>query len=580
MKHNRLLALILLTLAASGVAQTAAPTFTTGDYQIAGTVIDFISGQPIAGAAVQLAPVTDRAATRNVRTGPDGHFEFSGLTRGKYSLGASFRGYPAQGLDQHDAYSTAVAVGPALDATHIIFRLRPGASIHGRVVDEENEPVEGATVRLFLTGTVNGRVGTRIIRGASTDDQGAYAFTRLPEGTYYVAVNGRPWYSSYAGVRTLRLHQPDSSGGEPATDESTETPDDSADSTAQLDKTYPLTFYGGTTNSTDASPIDLRPGESVTTDINVRAVPNVHLRIPQDPQPPATDQPDSDLAIRGVSADRMRFMRAAPQVQVFQRLFNDTLVNIGAQFNGGSAQPEVTGFPAGRYLIQVSKMGENNVSGGYQELDVAGDMLLPTGALPVATVGGTVQFEGTPPARNFGLVMRNNETNRFLGTTLAGSGEFETKDALIPGRYEMAVFGAPGWFLKSVTASGAKLSGRTLVIAGGETVRLSLVVSQGLGEINGTAMRDGKPWGGAMIVLAPRNAANSESLFRRDQSDSDGTFTLRDVVPGQYMLVAIQDGWKLAWTDPNVLKRYAAHSENLQVAPSSKLQSTVTVQDR
>ena len=32
-------------------------------------------------------------------------------------------------------------------------------------------------------------------------------------------------------------------------------------------------------------------------------------------------------------------------------------------------------------------------------------------------------------------------------------------------------------------------------------------------------------------------------LIRRDQSDSDGSFALRDVVPGQYTVVAIQDGW-------------------------------------
>jgi len=36
-------------------------------------------------------------------------------------------------------------------------------------------------------------------------------------------------------------------------------------------------------------------------------------------------------------------------------------------------------------------------------------------------------------------------------------------------------------------------------------------------------------------------------LVRRDQSDSDGIFTLHSVVAGQYTVVAISDGWDLEW---------------------------------
>jgi len=47
-----------------------------------------------------------------------------------------------------------------------------------------------------------------------------------------------------------------------------------------------------------------------------------------------------------------------------------------------------------------------------------------------------------------------------------------------------------------------------------------------------------------------------EGLARRDQSDSDGSFSLHDVVPGNYILVAIEDGWELDWTQPQVIGRY------------------------
>ena len=56
-----------------------------------------------------------------------------------------------------------------------------------------------------------------------------------------------------------------------------------------------------------------------------------------------------------------------------------------------------------------------------------------------------------------------------------------------------------------------------------------------------------------MIVLVPQDAANNSPLFRRDQSDSDGSFTLLNVVPGQYTVLALAQGWDLEWGNPAVL---------------------------
>jgi hypothetical protein len=59
-----------------------------------------------------------------------------------------------------------------------------------------------------------------------------------------------------------------------------------------------------------------------------------------------------------------------------------------------------------------------------------------------------------------------------------------------------------------------------------------------------------------MVVLAPKDLTTIQGLVRRDQSDSDGSFALRDVVPGQYTVVAIEDGWNLDWEQPGVIGRY------------------------
>jgi Carboxypeptidase regulatory-like domain len=576
MRSLRTLVFCLVALAAAALAQTHDATPAPEPDQIAGTVVDFVTSQPLAGAAVQIASVTNRSATVTVRTGPDGHFAFSGLARGKYSLGASYRGYPAQGYEQHDAYSTAIAVGPGLDSTHLVFRLRPGATIRGRVIDEENEPVNRAMIRLFVTGTINGRTGTRIARMATTDDQGSYTFAHLPDATYYVAVNGHPWYAegnAYAAHRRNPnrgwIAQP---GQQPATEVDEPEPDRANDA-RQFDKVFPLTFFNGTTNSAGATPIDLTPGANVTADITVRSLPAVHLRVPFERQPAAEQQgsfPNGSISFRN----------APPRVEVFQRIFEDTLINVATGSNSDERGLDFSGFPAGRYLIQVSKPGETNASGAYQEAELAGEMDVPTGAVPTATLSSMVQFQEAPPRQPLVLMLHNIDTQRTFGTRFTGNGEFQFEDALLPGRYEMAIGNMPGWYLSAVTATGAKLSGRTLHITGGENIHLNLKIAYGLTEINGSVMRDDKPWSGAMVVLVPRDPGNTAVLFRRDQSDSDGTFTLRDVVPGQYTLLAIQDGWKLAWTNPTVLKPYLAKGAILQVSPSAKLQTTVTVQDR
>jgi hypothetical protein len=83
-----------------------------------------------------------------------------------------------------------------------------------------------------------------------------------------------------------------------------------------------------------------------------------------------------------------------------------------------------------------------------------------------------------------------------------------------------------------------------------------------------------------MVLLAPENAKDNQILFRRDQSDSDGTFLLSSIVPGRYRLLAIDDGWELDWADPNVLAAYLKKSITVQVHARDKFKQTVEVQSR
>ena len=103
-------------------------------------------------------------------------------------------------------------------------------------------------------------------------------------------------------------------------------------------------------------------------------------------------------------------------------------------------------------------------------------------------------------------------------------------------------------------------------------------MSKGLEEVTGVAERDGKPLAGAMVVLIPDKIDGNESSFRRDQSDSDGSFTLRGIVPGKYTVVAIEQGWELEWGKAEVLRPYLANAERLEITAKGRYQVKVRVQ--
>jgi hypothetical protein len=112
---------------------------------------------------------------------------------------------------------------------------------------------------------------------------------------------------------------------------------------------------------------------------------------------------------------------------------------------------------------------------------------------------------------------------------------------------------------------------------------LTVELSEGLGRIEGVALRDGKGVGGAMIVLVSKelvsqDVAGGASVVRRDQSDSDGTFAMANVPPGEYTVLAIENGWDQDWGDPELLQGWLSGGAAVKVAPNGKPRVQVNVQ--
>jgi len=103
----------------------------------------------------------------------------------------------------------------------------------------------------------------------------------------------------------------------------------------------------------------------------------------------------------------------------------------------------------------------------------------------------------------------------------------------------------------------------------GSLPSISITLVPGDAQVNGVVNRAGKGVAGAMVVLVPKNPDLHRDLFRRDQSDLDGTFSLQGVVPGSYTVLAIDDGWNLDWSEPAVIAAYLKGGRTIKIAGQS-----------
>jgi len=183
------------------------------------------------------------------------------------------------------------------------------------------------------------------------------------------------------------------------------------------------------------------------------------------------------------------------------------------------------------------------------------------------------------PAGKIYVVLANRASGLNFSAEVSDKGMFDFKDSEIrPGSYDVLLLNAPGFQVKGLLAKGARTVGQTLEISGGGSVQLVCTGTHAVARINGIVLRDDKPFAGAMVVLVPRDPDSNWVLFRRDQSDSDGTFTLPEVIPGSYTVIAIENGWDLDWASPAVLLPYLKNGTPIGLAGEGKLSVKVQLQ--
>lgn len=529
----------------SQTTNTAQAPLSGGGYKISGTVINKVTSSPLALARISIADAKNSAKSAFVITSENGKFEFTGVPAGKYSLTGEKRGFVTASYDQHEEFSTAIVTGAGLDTENLTLRLAPNAVISGKVLDEAGEPVRHATISLYRDDHSSGVDQIRHIRGTVTDDQGAYEIASLRPGTYFVSVNATPWYAIHPTSRgeTPRF------GHEPG-------PVDRS-----LDVAYPLTFYADVTDSDDATPIPIRGGDHLQVDIHLNPVPALRLLFHV--------SGDREHGFAHPSFQQPVFDSSLPVTSTGERMISRGLL-------------EVTGVPAGRYNINLNgqeaalQMNGVDLTRDGQEIDTSRAETLSS-----VRISAQVQGEATLP-QNLFVGLRSGNRNSLGMRMLDPKGEVEYQQ-ITPGPYEVIARGSTTpYSVAHMTVDGTPVTGHTLTVMPGSSPTVDVTLVGGSINVAGSVKKAGHAFGGAMVVLVPKDPQNDHDLFRRDQSDLDGTFTLRGVIPGSYTILAIENGWDLEWSQPSVITAYLKQGRKVQVSNQSgnsvKLTEAIEVQ--
>jgi hypothetical protein len=509
-------------------------------WRISGKVVDGRSGQALARCVVEINPTTERNRSLSTETGDDGQFVFDGLALGKYQLSAARRGYLTQSYQEHESFSTAVAVGPELKSEGLIFNLMPQAIFYGVVTDEAGEPVRRAQVQLFEDRDRDGVRSTQQRQTVSTDDRGMYEIPNIAPANYFLSVSAQPWYARGMSGRMM---------------DTTERLAQESETTSELDVAYPTTFYPHATDSEEATPIPIKGGERIEIDVTLIAQHAMRLRL---------SVPRDEQGHFGVSLTRSVFGQAE-QVTTGMQMSRDGVL-------------EVDGVLPGRYDVTLTTYAGNHPEATHFTAEVAGGatQLNEEGSADEVSVAGKViSLDTKIPSGSISLVSTHPRQN--YNGRINEAGEFSMK--VPPGAYEV-IGQIPRMYLASVASPNAPVKGRMLEAKSGDAPRLEIIAGAGWGQIDGLAELAGHAASGVMVVLAPEDAKDNQILFRRDQSDSDGTFSLFNIIPGRYRLLAIDGGWELAWADPNVLAAFLKKSIPIQIRANEKLKQTIVVQSR
>jgi hypothetical protein len=485
-------------------------------------------------------------------TNSEGGFVFEQLEPGSYSLLALRTGYLGYryGTQSSGSASSTLSLSPRQSMTGIELKMVPQGVITGKAVDDQGDPVENATVRLFAADKYRSQYRASPSSSANTNDLGEFRLPRLPAGQYILGV----------------IHLGYMTGVIPVAD------------TGQPIEGFLPTYFPSVTTPEAAAPIQLTAGQELAgitvvcqkgNFYRVRGVVTNLVRVAGGPE--QLDGRGVPVSLRLESRNRSG---PAQQLPISPR----------QQYNPDGSFV-LTGVPPGSYFLTATQVSSRVTGYGRALVDVTSRDVenVVVAMTPPIEISGTVRVEGQSSLK---LTSGSLMLSPIEGGSGAASGRIEPNGAfklegLLPQRYRVNVIASlPQSYVKSFKVGNEEVleKGLDLTLAQ-PNVTAEIVLSTGAATIEGLVKAGEEPAGQRVVNLVPDPPRPELALRAKTaMSRPDGRYSVSGVAPGNYRLYAWEETpGGTVYDDPDFLKLYESQSVKISVSENDRQRVDVTV---
>ncbi len=497
---------------------------------IEGTVVDAVSGAPLAQATVnvryQKAPDgSGRLSSQNERgntaeTGTDGRFRLEAVAGVPFRFAVTRKGYTSIGeaFGREDPNPHTLEAGK--EKTGVVVRLNPESALAGTVFDPElRKPVPGLTVRAMKKTRGDGAEYWAPMQMAKTGEDGRYSIGALPPGEY------RLFISSDLPPKLI--------------------PAPAQPSAPVFD--YPSVYYPGVTDAQSALPINLMPGASLgSLDVKLsrRRLYSIRGEVKFDgPAAPIALFCITPFGEDGGSHRRIGVLDAPGPFEIVNLPEGPLKLSAASVPKGGSPQAlalyeTVLQSDESRVLLQPHP--GIRATFAISTFGMRDDERDPLWTDLKASC--TVIFR--PRAR----VLMGDDAVAKAGADGRGAVENLFIEPVM-----VAVQGIPeGWLLRQVLYNGQPVEGyRVEMNPAAPEHHFRLLLAPAPNSISG-AVRDGSSPAAQALAAAVREPFDKDTIYfrmKRATADEQGRFTMRTLLPGAWRIVAVPAAasWQAAW---------------------------------
>jgi hypothetical protein len=547
----------------------------TGTASISGIVL--VDGDPAAPARrvrVTLRDLSGAVPGQTATTDDRGGFTFRGLPSGRYELQGFKSAYlrASYGASRPERAGTPVVVSEGAAVTGLTMSIVRGGVITGAMRDARDRPMPGVGVRVLRIG-YNAVTGERTLSapggGATTltDDRGEYRAYGLPPGSYLVFAPGPSPGRGNEPIRRITADdirqalQAGQSATSPAPGAAPATP-----ASAPVRVNHAPVFHPGVTDIAAAAVVPLGLGEErAGVDITYQLVPTARI-----------SGTVSSLTGPLPSMLSVRLVPSQLQGEPLTGTVATSQVSADGRYAFASVAP-------GSYVIRASvgwargSAPTGPTQWASADVYVSGDdLVVPLTLQPGIPVRGRVVFEGTSPAAaeleslSFALVPpgTGGRAQAFGGGRVDADRRFTFANVIPDSYWFTTTWSAPGaqerWWIKASVANGRDAFDTPLRVNANEPVEWTVTFTDRPATLTGSLVNPGGRAATEYYVLVfstdRRYWTPGSRRIRMTRPATDGTFTIRGLPPGEYLLAAPLDLETGEWNDPALMEQLAGAS--------------------